>query len=128
MSQLELYLAVAGAGLVALNIYLVTMLLRMQKRPTPAQSNSACANCGYDVRFAFGGNCPECGSPVDSKPWQPRLTHCSFCSRSSTEVGPMAEGPENVYICAPCVVLCHGEILKNRRSSSADGVPSTNAL
>ena len=31
---------------------------------------------------------------------------CSFCRKSSEEVGPFAEGPGAVYICYPCVRLC----------------------
>src|SRR5688572_5722461 len=32
-----------------------------------------------------------------------RETSCSFCGKSSTVVGPMVEGPDDVYMCAPCL-------------------------
>jgi hypothetical protein len=31
---------------------------------------------------------------------------CSFCCKSSNEVGPLAEGPKDVYICKDCAQLC----------------------
>src|SRR5690242_3728169 len=36
-----------------------------------------------------------------------RVTTCSFCGKSSRDVGPMVEGPSDVYICANCVDLAH---------------------
>jgi ATP-dependent Clp protease ATP-binding subunit ClpX len=30
-----------------------------------------------------------------------RVTACSFCGKSSGDVGPMVEGPSDVYMCAP---------------------------
>lgn len=35
-----------------------------------------------------------------------RITTCSFCGKSSREVGPMVEGPNEVYICNSCTDLC----------------------
>ena len=35
-----------------------------------------------------------------------RVTTCSFCGKSSREVGPMVEGPNDVYICSNCTELC----------------------
>jgi hypothetical protein len=32
-----------------------------------------------------------------------RVTQCSFCGKVSTDIGPMVEGPDDVYICAPCL-------------------------
>jgi hypothetical protein len=31
---------------------------------------------------------------------------CSFCRRDRSETGPLAEGPDRVYICYVCVELC----------------------
>ena len=39
-----------------------------------------------------------------------RVTTCSFCGKSSRDVGPMVEGPSDVYICANCVDLAHNII------------------
>ena len=35
-----------------------------------------------------------------------RVTTCSFCNKNSREVGPMVEGPGDVFICTQCVDLC----------------------
>ena len=34
------------------------------------------------------------------------MTTCSFCGKTSREVGPMVEGPSDVYICSHCTDLC----------------------
>ena len=36
----------------------------------------------------------------------PKTAYCSFCRRSHLDVGPLAEGPDRVYICGPCVGRC----------------------
>jgi len=48
-----------------------------------------------------------------------RLTTCSFCQKSSRDVGPMVEGPSDVYICANCVDLAHNIIRQERRKLTA---------
>lgn len=40
---------------------------------------------------------------------------CSFCRKSYREVGPLVEGPDDVYICAECVELCRSIIDQERR-------------
>src|SRR5665213_1347836 len=37
----------------------------------------------------------------------PSNSHCSFCGRPRKQVGPMVEGPNEVYICVACVTLAH---------------------
>jgi ClpX C4-type zinc finger len=32
--------------------------------------------------------------------------YCSFCWKSYRDAGPLAEGPDNVFICYRCVLLC----------------------
>ncbi|WP_432800199.1 ATP-dependent Clp protease ATP-binding subunit ClpX [Poriferisphaera sp. WC338] len=44
-----------------------------------------------------------------------RVTTCSFCGKSSREVGPMVEGPNDVYICANCTELCQNIFKQERR-------------
>src|SRR5688572_17692222 len=51
-----------------------------------------------------------------------RVTTCSFCGKSSRDVGPMVEGPSDVYICANCVDLAHNIIRQEKRKLSA-GAP-----
>src|SRR5436305_13925294 len=48
-----------------------------------------------------------------------RVTTCSFCGKSSPDVGPMVEGPSDVYICANCVDLAHNIIRQEKRKLSA---------
>jgi ATP-dependent Clp protease ATP-binding subunit ClpX len=42
---------------------------------------------------------------------------CSFCRRSHEEVNRLIAGPEGVYICDECVMLCH-EILEEEASAN----------
>ena len=44
-----------------------------------------------------------------------RVTTCSFCGKTSREVGPMVEGPSEVYICSNCVDLCQNIFRQERR-------------
>jgi ATP-dependent Clp protease ATP-binding subunit ClpX len=44
-----------------------------------------------------------------------RVTTCSFCGKTSREVGPMVEGPNEVYICTNCVELCQNIFKQERR-------------
>src|SRR5438045_91706 len=53
-----------------------------------------------------------------------RVTTCSFCGKSSRDVGPMVEGPSDVYICANCVDLAHNIIRQEKRKLSSAGIPS----
>jgi ATP-dependent Clp protease ATP-binding subunit ClpX len=48
-----------------------------------------------------------------------RITTCSFCGKSSREVGPMVEGPSEVYICSNCVDLCQNIFKQERRRVSS---------
>jgi ATP-dependent Clp protease ATP-binding subunit ClpX len=46
---------------------------------------------------------------------------CSFCRKSYRDVGPLVEGPGDVYICSECVELCSSIIdSENSRKSSDD--------
>src|SRR5271169_1905776 len=48
--------------------------------------------------------------------------YCSFCRKSYRDVGPLVEGPNDVYICGDCIELCH-QILDQERKRR--GVPKT---
>jgi ATP-dependent Clp protease ATP-binding subunit ClpX len=50
-----------------------------------------------------------------------RLTTCSFCGKTSREVGPMVEGPNDVYICAHCTDLCQNIFKQERRRVGGSG-------
>lgn len=49
--------------------------------------------------------------------------YCSFCRRSHTEVGPLAEGPDLVFICGPCVSACGELIAQELTRSGSAGAP-----
>ncbi|MGL4943711.1 MAG: ATP-dependent Clp protease ATP-binding subunit ClpX [Thermoguttaceae bacterium] len=44
---------------------------------------------------------------------------CSFCRKSYRDVGPLVEGPGDVYICSECIDLCHSILAQERRKSAA---------
>ena len=56
-----------------------------------------------------------------------RVTTCSFCGKSSREVGPMVEGPSDVYICANCTELCQN-IFKQERRRVQSGRPAMGTI
>lgn len=47
-----------------------------------------------------------------------KVTTCSFCGKTSREVGPMVEGPNDVYICSNCTDLCQNIFRQERRRVS----------
>lgn len=62
-----------------------------------------------------------------------RNANCSFCRKNYREVGPLVEGPEDVYICGECIELCQSILdqEKRRRGSSSQlfsKVPSPREL
>ena len=48
-----------------------------------------------------------------------RVTTCSFCGKTSREVGPMVEGPNEIYVCSNCTDLCQNIFKQERRRISA---------
>src|SRR5580704_8947420 len=44
-----------------------------------------------------------------------RNAYCSFCRRSHRDVGPLVEGPGDVYICGECIELCQSIIDQEKR-------------
>ena len=58
-----------------------------------------------------------------------KVTTCSFCGKTSRDVGPMVEGPSEVYVCSNCVDLCQNIFRQERRrvssvSTTLSDVPS----
>src|SRR2546430_4832830 len=51
-----------------------------------------------------------------------RNAFCSFCRKSYRDVGPLVEGPGDVYICGDCIELCQSILHEERRRR---GVPKT---
>ncbi len=48
-----------------------------------------------------------------------KVTTCSFCGKTSREVGAMVEGPNDVYICCNCVDLCQNIFKQEKRRVAA---------
>ena len=46
------------------------------------------------------------------------LNSCSFCGKRENEVGPMIEGPDQIYICGNCVELCSSIIKQESRKAA----------
>ncbi len=45
--------------------------------------------------------------------------NCSFCAKSYREVGPLVEGPDDVYICENCIDLCQSILLQEQKRRGA---------
>ncbi len=43
------------------------------------------------------------------------MPFCSFCRKSYRDVGPLVEGPGDVYICGECIDLCQSILEQERR-------------
>src|SRR6266699_713313 len=54
-----------------------------------------------------------------------RNAYCSFCRKSYREVGPLVEGPGDVYICGECIELCQSIIDQEKRRRSGTRSPFT---
>jgi ATP-dependent Clp protease ATP-binding subunit ClpX len=65
-----------------------------------------------------GANAPSGGGPGGPK----KNAFCSFCRKSYRDVGPLVEGPGDVYICGECIELCQSILDQERRRR---GVPKT---
>ncbi len=57
-----------------------------------------------------GGRKPTAGSAGRN-----RNAFCSFCRKSYRDVGPLVEGPGDVYICGECIELCQSIIDQEKR-------------
>ena len=56
-----------------------------------------------------------------------RVTTCSFCGKTSREVGPMVEGPNEIYVCSNCTDLCQN-IFKQERRRISTAVPTFSSI
>ena len=48
-----------------------------------------------------------------------KVTTCSFCGKTSREVGPMVEGPNSIYVCSSCTDLCQNIFRQEKRRVSS---------
>src|SRR5207249_2664434 len=59
--------------------------------------------------------------------------YCSFCRKSYRDVGPLVEGPGDVYICGECIELCQSIIDQEKRrrnvtKSVVTNIPSPRSI
>jgi ATP-dependent Clp protease ATP-binding subunit ClpX len=62
-----------------------------------------------------------------------RNAFCSFCRKSYRDVGPLVEGPGDVYICGECIELCQSIIDQEKRrrgvsKSVVTNIPSPRSI
>jgi ATP-dependent Clp protease ATP-binding subunit ClpX len=70
-----------------------------------------------------GGPGPGGGSaPTGTASSVKKNAYCSFCRKSYRDVGPLVEGPGDVYICGECIELCQSILDQERRRR---GIPKT---
>lgn len=66
-----------------------------------------------------GGSGSGTGGPTGGNK---KNASCSFCRKSFRDVGPLVEGPSDVYICGECIELCQSILDEEKRRR---GVPKT---
>ena len=92
--------------------------------PKPRRAEPEAANGPTRRRDGFdggsiggpgGGAQPPSGGGGDGGFRGRKVTTCSFCGKTSREVGPMVEGPGDVYICSNCTDLCQNIFKQENR-------------
>ncbi len=82
------------------------------RRGGPREGNST----GPTGPSGGGGSGSESGGGGGDGGFRGRkVTTCSFCGKTSREVGPMVEGPNDVYVCANCTDLCQNIFKQEKR-------------
>ena len=96
--------------------------LNSSNRPQPLASNSegpgggpSGPGQGEGGSGAGGGSSDGGGGGFRGR----KVTTCSFCGKTSREVGPMVEGPSDVYICGQCTDLCQNIFKQEKRRVSS---------
>ena len=54
-------------------------------------------------------------STAKRSPQGKKNANCSFCRKSYRDVGPLVEGPDDVYICGECIELCNSILDQERK-------------
>jgi ATP-dependent Clp protease ATP-binding subunit ClpX len=65
------------------------------------------------------------GTRRPTGPGRNRNAYCSFCRKSYRDVGPLVEGPGDVYICGDCIELCQSIIDQEKRRRGVAKTPFT---
>ncbi|MEY5031824.1 MAG: ATP-dependent Clp protease ATP-binding subunit ClpX [Planctomycetota bacterium] len=74
---------------------------------------------GSDFGGGAGGGSGAGGGGNDGGFRGKKMTTCSFCGKTSREVGAMVEGPGDVYICSNCTDLCQNIFKQEKRRVAA---------
>ena len=74
-----------------------------------------------DSGAGSGGKRPTTGNTGRN-----RNAYCSFCRKSYRDVGPLVEGPGDVYICGECIELCQSIIDQEKRRRGVSKALFTN--
>src|SRR3954451_23478379 len=77
---------------------------------------------GKDIGGGGGGSKRGGNLPTGTSGGPKKNAFCSFCRKSYRDVGPLVEGPGDVYICGECIELCQSILEQERRRR---GVPKT---
>src|SRR6195952_2580360 len=65
-------------------------------------------------------------TPTGGSTGRNRNAFCSFCRKSYRDVGPLVEGPGDVYICGECIELCQSIIDQEKRRRGGSKSAFTN--
>ncbi len=88
--------------------------------PTPVNATRSGSGGGSEGGAGSGGGASGGGGGGSGGGFRGRkVTTCSFCGKTSRDVGPMVEGPGEVYICSNCVDLCQNIFRQERRRVSS---------
>jgi len=87
------------------------------QHPHPAPKNASDTTDGPSAPSGTGSG-DASGTGEGSGFRGRKITTCSFCGKTSREVGPMVEGPGEVYICSNCVELCQNIFRQERKRVS----------
>ncbi len=84
----------------------------------PGRQDQSSSNAGGG-QGGSGGNGNGGGSGTGGGFRPRKVTTCSFCGKTSRDVGPMVEGPSEVYICNNCTELCQNIFKQEKRKVSS---------
>jgi ATP-dependent Clp protease ATP-binding subunit ClpX len=73
-----------------------------------------------------GGSGGKRSAPPSGASTRNRNAYCSFCRKSYRDVGPLVEGPGDVYICGECIELCQSIIDQEKRRRGVAKTPFGN--
>ena len=88
-------------------------------RRGPGGSGGTGRGEGSDFGGGAGGGSGAGGGGNDGGFRGKKMTTCSFCGKTSREVGAMVEGPGDVYICSNCTDLCQNIFKQEKRRVAA---------